>query len=155
MRVVSVNGVRRSRFVRNDGKKCKAGEGDFADQLIAARMTEEQADVAQLVEQLIRNQQVSGSSPLVGSIESVVHGDCCRRSRFAVTKSVTISDGRTFFCAFRAAMRITKTSASQSKGARTQLRGLKSAAKCVRHCLSCTRSLGMRSATSSTAHVLA
>src|SRR5487761_29136 len=28
----------------------------------------EQADVAQLVEQLIRNQQVSGSSPLVGSI---------------------------------------------------------------------------------------
>ena len=28
-----------------------------------------QADVAQLVEQLIRNQQVSGSSPLVGSID--------------------------------------------------------------------------------------
>jgi hypothetical protein len=26
-----------------------------------------QADVAQLVEQLIRNQQVSGSNPLVGS----------------------------------------------------------------------------------------
>ena len=28
----------------------------------------EQADVAQLVEQLIRNQQVIGSSPIVGSI---------------------------------------------------------------------------------------
>ena len=28
----------------------------------------EQADVAQLVEQLIRNQQVNGSSPFVGSI---------------------------------------------------------------------------------------
>jgi hypothetical protein len=31
---------------------------------------EHQADVAQLVEQLIRNQQVSGSIPLVGSIHS-------------------------------------------------------------------------------------
>jgi hypothetical protein len=31
-------------------------------------MAEEQADVAQLVEQLIRNQQVNGSSPFVGSI---------------------------------------------------------------------------------------
>jgi hypothetical protein len=31
-------------------------------------MTKEQADVAQLVEQLIRNQQVNGSSPFVGSI---------------------------------------------------------------------------------------
>ncbi len=30
-------------------------------------MTEEFADVAQLVEQLIRNQQVNGSSPFVGS----------------------------------------------------------------------------------------
>jgi hypothetical protein len=29
--------------------------------------TPESADVAQLVEQLIRNQQVSGSNPLVGS----------------------------------------------------------------------------------------
>jgi hypothetical protein len=29
---------------------------------------EEPADVAQLVEQLIRNQQVIGSSPIVGSI---------------------------------------------------------------------------------------
>jgi hypothetical protein len=29
---------------------------------------EERADVAQLVEQLIRNQQVIGSSPIVGSI---------------------------------------------------------------------------------------
>jgi hypothetical protein len=31
-------------------------------------MTEEFADVAQLVEQLIRNQQVNGSSPFVGSM---------------------------------------------------------------------------------------
>ena len=30
-------------------------------------LKEEKANVAQLVEQLIRNQQVSGSSPLVGS----------------------------------------------------------------------------------------
>jgi hypothetical protein len=29
------------------------------------------ADVAQLVEQLIRNQQVIGSSPIVGSIKSI------------------------------------------------------------------------------------
>ncbi len=28
-----------------------------------------EADIAQLVEQLIRNQQVSGSTPLVGSID--------------------------------------------------------------------------------------
>ena len=44
---------------------------DFADGLIADRMAEEQADVAQLVEQLIRNQQVNGSSPFVGSIDSI------------------------------------------------------------------------------------
>jgi hypothetical protein len=41
---------------------------NFASVMFADRMAEEQADVAQLVEQLIRNQQVSGSSPLVGSI---------------------------------------------------------------------------------------
>jgi hypothetical protein len=41
---------------------------DFAYEGFAARMAEEQADVAQLVEQLIRNQQVNGSSPFVGSI---------------------------------------------------------------------------------------
>ena len=41
---------------------------NFAYGLIPTRMTEEQADVAQLVEQLIRNQQVNGSSPFVGSI---------------------------------------------------------------------------------------
>ena len=45
------------------------GRLDFADVVIAAKMVEEQADVAQLVEQLIRNQQVNGSSPFVGSIE--------------------------------------------------------------------------------------
>ncbi len=33
-------------------------------------MTEQCADVAQLVEQLIRNQQVNGSSPFVGSTRS-------------------------------------------------------------------------------------
>jgi hypothetical protein len=32
----------------------------------------ERADVAQLVEQLIRNQQVIGSSPIVGSIRSFI-----------------------------------------------------------------------------------
>jgi hypothetical protein len=35
-------------------------------------ITEEQADVAQLVEQLIRNQQVIGSSPIVGSIPAQI-----------------------------------------------------------------------------------
>ncbi len=40
--------------------------------MIADRMTEELADVAQLVEQLIRNQQVNGSSPFVGSRHSVI-----------------------------------------------------------------------------------
>jgi hypothetical protein len=34
------------------------------------------ADVAQLVEQLIRNQQVIGSSPIVGSSKFVVPGVC-------------------------------------------------------------------------------
>jgi hypothetical protein len=43
---------------------------NFADAVIAAKMVEENADVAQLVEQLIRNQQVNGSSPFVGSIFS-------------------------------------------------------------------------------------
>jgi hypothetical protein len=45
--------------------------GDFADGGIADKMVEEYADVAQLVEQLIRNQQVNGSSPFVGSIISL------------------------------------------------------------------------------------
>jgi hypothetical protein len=43
---------------------------DFAIAAFAVRMTQEFADVAQLVEQLIRNQQVNGSSPFVGSIPS-------------------------------------------------------------------------------------
>ncbi len=34
------------------------------------KSTEQQADVAQLVEQPIRNRQVTGSSPVVGSSES-------------------------------------------------------------------------------------
>jgi hypothetical protein len=41
---------------------------DLARWRFADRMVEEHADVAQLVEQLIRNQQVNGSSPFVGSI---------------------------------------------------------------------------------------
>jgi hypothetical protein len=40
-------------------------------------MTKEFADVAQLVEQLIRNQQVNGSSPFVGSIIYFVCGLRC------------------------------------------------------------------------------
>jgi hypothetical protein len=48
-------------------------------------MHEEHADVAQLVEQLIRNQQVNGSSPFVGSIPSPhnfeLHGSGAVRSR--------------------------------------------------------------------------
>jgi hypothetical protein len=54
-----------------DGGGVRVGERgamDFADEVIADRMTKEFADVAQLVEQLIRNQQVNGSSPFVGSI---------------------------------------------------------------------------------------
>lgn len=50
-----------------------ADERNFADEVIADRMTKEFADVAQLVEQLIRNQQVNGSSPFVGSN---VHAGC-------------------------------------------------------------------------------
>ena len=38
------------------------------------KMTPSSADVAQLVEQLIRNQQASGSNPLVGSIKSTNPG---------------------------------------------------------------------------------
>jgi hypothetical protein len=40
---------------------------------------EESADVAQLVEQLIRNQQVIGSSPIVGSILSQILPFSCLR----------------------------------------------------------------------------
>ena len=46
---------------------------DFASAEIADRI-EKLADVAQLVEQLIRNQQVNGSSPFVGSRDSVAEG---------------------------------------------------------------------------------
>ena len=45
-----------------------------------------EADVAQLVEQPIRNRQVSGSSPLVGSIETNVYAGFttrCSRARFS------------------------------------------------------------------------
>ena len=50
----------------------------------ATRRFREHAGVAQLVEQLIRNQQVSGSSPLAGSNRlnnlqgSSATGDCVR-----------------------------------------------------------------------------
>ena len=43
------------------------------------------ADVAQLVEQPIRNRQVSGSSPLVGSILSVTYHGCSLHAQFVVT----------------------------------------------------------------------
>ena len=39
----------------------------------ATIQSEVQAEVAQLVEQLIRNQQVVGSSPTFGSIESITY----------------------------------------------------------------------------------
>ena len=55
------------------------GGSDFADEVIADRMTKEFADVAQLVEQLIRNQQVNGSSPFVGSILSITCQSVDRR----------------------------------------------------------------------------
>ena len=57
---------------------------NFADEVIADRMTKEFADVAQLVEQLIRNQQVNGSSPFVGSIKfpnSFIRHDSFERVR--------------------------------------------------------------------------
>ncbi len=41
---------------------------NFTEKEHNGTITEEHADVAQLVEQLIRNQQVIGSSPIVGSI---------------------------------------------------------------------------------------
>ncbi len=46
---------------------------DFCESQATLRYTlrPEQADVAQLVEQLTRNEQVSGSSPLVGSLFSL------------------------------------------------------------------------------------
>ena len=48
--------------------RCSEVLSDFADAENADRI-DELADVAQLVEQLIRNQQVNGSSPFVGSIQ--------------------------------------------------------------------------------------
>ena len=65
--------VRRSLWgegTRGREERVPEGGSDFADEVIADRMTTEFADVAQLVEQLIRNQQVNGSSPFVGSISS-------------------------------------------------------------------------------------
>jgi hypothetical protein len=47
------------------------------------------ADVAQLVEQPIRNRQVSGSSPLVGSIFSITYGHSSLSARLSVTWFVT------------------------------------------------------------------
>ncbi len=54
--------------------------------MIADRMTKEFADVAQLVEQLIRNQQVNGSSPFVGS--SISHKISSFRIEAATTLAV-------------------------------------------------------------------
>ena len=44
-----------------------------------------EADVAQLVEQPIRNRQVIGSSPIVGSILSITYLICSLHHFFAVT----------------------------------------------------------------------
>jgi hypothetical protein len=81
------------------------GESDFADAVIADRMTKEFADVAQLVEQLIRNQQVNGSSPFVGSILSIAYGsvdcqllyNCCTSDLFLQnTHRLLRPSGRSF-----------------------------------------------------------
>ena len=47
----------------------------------------QQANVAQLVEQLIRNQQVRGSNPLVGSIKTVVIPLTCKGWRYLLFKA--------------------------------------------------------------------
>jgi hypothetical protein len=44
-----------------------------------------EADVAQLVEQPIRNRQVSGSSPLVGSILSITYHRSSLHTQLVVT----------------------------------------------------------------------
>ena len=85
-REVRADAVNPKQIPCGDDRKKHKGEADFASAAIVDRMTEEQArrkghhtrlcctphpeqaDVAQLVEQLIRNQQVNGSSPFVGSI---------------------------------------------------------------------------------------
>jgi hypothetical protein len=59
-------------------------------------MTKEFADVAQLVEQLIRNQQVNGSSPFVGSISSTTCGSVDRHLLYERTFP---SDTRIASCA--------------------------------------------------------
>jgi hypothetical protein len=68
-------------------------------------MTKEFADVAQLVEQLIRNQQVNGSSPFVGSIISITFGsadcqllyNCCTNDLFLQdTHCLLRPSGRSF-----------------------------------------------------------
>ena len=61
---------------------------DFADAENADRI-DELADVAQLVEQLIRNQQVNGSSPFVGSIHPSSHP-----SNRPIAAGITASDQR-------------------------------------------------------------
>ena len=54
---------------RFSSKEKAENQASFTFFEVAARI-ESEADVAQLVEQLIRNQQVSGSIPLVGSTPS-------------------------------------------------------------------------------------
>jgi hypothetical protein len=53
-------------------KKKKENTTSFTFWDVADKI-ESEADVAQLVEQLIRNQQVSGSIPLVGSSLVITH----------------------------------------------------------------------------------
>jgi hypothetical protein len=65
-------------------------EGDAAESQ-NQREQRVKADVAQLVEQPIRNRQVSGSSPLVGSILSITYGQftatCCTTAARAILAS--------------------------------------------------------------------
>jgi hypothetical protein len=68
-----------------------------------------EADVAQLVEQPIRNRQVSGSSPLVGSILSATYEpirrcplhNCCTTDFFSTSSMASIHFG--FGCTIRTA----------------------------------------------------
>ena len=55
-------------FTEQRGNDTIEGDADFGASFACSQRPASLADVAQLVEQLIRNQQVIGSSPIVGSI---------------------------------------------------------------------------------------
>jgi hypothetical protein len=67
-------------------------------------MTKEFADVAQLVEQLIRNQQVNGSSPFVGSIISITFGSADCQLLTTAVQAIFPSKTRIASCALRGAV---------------------------------------------------